>query len=89
MKYKQKLKNPDDFKPGTRVKIPIPGKWLGSNKRFEWFKGSIIEVGSIKSDGKIHTVFVSIRRHKDFGHLGIIMCQSDKVYKVKKNIMRD
>lgn len=35
MKYKQKLKNPDDFKPGTRVKIPIPGKWLGSNKRFE------------------------------------------------------
>ncbi len=89
---KQALKNPNELTVGTRVKLPIAGWWLGSRKKVEWFKGTIIKVGEVKEDGKIHVVVTSLRTHKRFGNLGKMMSinnQCDAIYKVKKNIKRN
>lgn len=32
------------LKQGMRVKIPWHGHWWGSNKKYKWLKGTIIQV---------------------------------------------
>jgi hypothetical protein len=32
------------LRKGMRIKIPWNGNWWGSNKKYVWFKGTIIEL---------------------------------------------
>lgn len=34
-----------ELSKGMRVKIPWNGNWWGSNKKYVWLKGTIIELG--------------------------------------------
>lgn len=86
MKHKITLRNPEELIVGTRVKIPIAGWFLGSKKRQIWYKGTIVRVGRINIDGKIHYVETSLRPRKDYGSLGRVSSineQCNYIYKVK------
>lgn len=86
MKHKITLRNPEELKVGTRVKIPIAGWFLGSNKKQIWYKGTIVRVGKINADGKIHYVETSLRPRKDYGSLGRVSSineQCNYICKVK------
>jgi hypothetical protein len=83
MKRKQKI-NPDDLRVGMKVKLPIAGWWFGSNKKFVWYKGTIVKIGIV--DGKVRSVITSLRPHKKYGHIGSMMStgeQCEEFYKVK------
>lgn len=85
MKHKEKIKNPDGFYVGMRVKIPFGGWWFDSKKKTIWVKGRILKLGKVKEDGKIHSIITHCYSKK-YGTIGRIISlneQCDEIYKVK------
>ena len=52
---------------GMRVKIPWNGKWYGSNKKYVWLKGTILNVND-------DSVVISLRKCRGINRNGINRC---------------
>lgn len=85
MKHQVRLENPTELNPGTRVKIPWPGYYVGATKRVVWFKGTIRKVFIPYTNGKATYVEISTRPNKyaKLGRVMIINEYCDYIYKVK------
>ena len=70
-----------ELKQGMRVKIPWNGQWFGSNKKYVWLKGTIIEVND-------NSVVISLRKCRGVNRRGInrCMCLGDNLNYIYKQL---
>lgn len=63
-----------ELKKGMRVKIPWNGQWWGSNKKYVWLKGTIIEVND-------NSAIISLRKSHGVNHCACLGDDLNYIYK--------